>query len=87
MQLLEDAFRVYKSDGTVGETTEFALIPRTHLMRTPVFPGVFISTEEARLVRPVKNLKLNTTEWISPLEQHNMSIACSETDIRTDTQY
>jgi DNA-directed RNA polymerase I subunit RPA2 len=84
---LENAFRTFKKDGTIGKTTEFVYIPRSKLQRTPVFPGIFISTEEARLVRPVKHLQLNHVEWISPLEQLTMSIACSEVDVRTDTQY
>jgi RNA polymerase I, Rpa2 specific domain len=65
---LEAAFRKFKSDGTIGEFTEFVFIPRVPMERTPVFPGVYISTEEARLVRPVRNLLLGTNEWISPLE-------------------
>jgi hypothetical protein len=41
---LEDAFRVYKSDGTIGEMIEFSYVPKTGLSRNPVFPGIFIST-------------------------------------------
>lgn len=52
-----------------------------------MFPGVFISTEEARMVRPVRSLQLGTVEWISPLEQLTLSIACSQVDIRSDTRY
>lgn len=37
--------------------------------------------------RPVKHLKLNKTEWISPLEQIYLSIAVKEEDIRDDTEY
>jgi DNA-directed RNA polymerase I subunit RPA2 len=65
---LQDAFRLYKSDGTISEYTEFAYIPSSGQHRTPVFPGVFIDTQEAKLVRPVRNLRLNSVEWITPLE-------------------
>jgi len=41
----------------------------------------------ARFVRPVRNLEVGGTEWIGPLEQLNMSIACQEEDIRTDTTH
>lgn len=40
------------------------------------FPGIFLSSTIARFVRPVKNLEVGGTEWIGPLEQLNMSIAC-----------
>ncbi|CAD8211554.1 unnamed protein product [Paramecium pentaurelia] len=82
----EHTLRVYKSNGTIKETTEVACLPRQD-NKSPLFPGVYINTTVARLMRPVINLKLNTIEWISPLEQINMSIACTQADIRTDTQY
>lgn len=40
------------------------------------FPGIFLASTIARFVRPVKNLEVGGTEWIGPLEQLNMSIAC-----------
>jgi DNA-directed RNA polymerase I subunit RPA2 len=51
------------------------------------FPGIFITSTVARFVRPVRNLEVGGTEWIGPLEQVNMSIACLEEDIRTDTTH
>jgi DNA-directed RNA polymerase I subunit RPA2 len=33
------------------------------------------------------NLEVGGTEWIGPLEQVNMSIACLEEDIRSDTTH
>ncbi len=41
-----------------------------------MYPGIFIYTSHARLVRPVMNLQLGHIEWISPLEQITLSIAC-----------
>jgi DNA-directed RNA polymerase I subunit RPA2 len=41
----------------------------------------------ARFVRPVRNLEVGGTEWIGPLEQVNLSIACLEEDIRKDTTH
>ena len=78
--------RVYKSNGTIKETTEVAAFPKQDV-KSPIFPGIYINTTLARLMRPVLNLKLNTIEWISPLEQVNLSIACTQADIRSDTQY
>lgn len=51
------------------------------------FPGIFMASTVARFVRPVRNLEVGGTEWIGPLEQLNMSIACQEEDIRTDTTH
>jgi DNA-directed RNA polymerase I subunit RPA2 len=41
----------------------------------------------ARFVRPVRNLEVGGVEWIGPLEQLNLSIACQEEDIRSDTTH
>ncbi len=38
-------------------------------------------------MRPVKHLRADAVEWISPFEQVYLSIACSEEDIRNDTEY
>jgi len=51
------------------------------------FPGIFLASTIARFVRPVRNLEVGGTEWIGPLEQLNMSIACQEEDIRSDTTH
>jgi DNA-directed RNA polymerase I subunit RPA2 len=39
-----------------------------------VYPGVFLFTQAARLVRPVRQLDTGRLELIGTLEQHNMSI-------------
>jgi DNA-directed RNA polymerase I subunit RPA2 len=51
------------------------------------FPGVFLSSQVSRFVRPVQNLQLGGIEWIGPLEQITLSIACLEEDIRADTTH
>ena len=38
-------------------------------------------------MRPVHNLQLDCTEWIGPLEQITLSIACMEEDIRADSTH
>jgi DNA-directed RNA polymerase I subunit RPA2 len=58
-----------------------------NLNRQSQFSGIFLFTNEARMTRPVKHLKLNKQEWISPLEQIYMSIAVYEEDVRDDTVY
>ena len=51
------------------------------------FPGVFLSSTVSRFVRPVQNLRMGAVEWIGPLEQITLSIACLEEDIRSDTTH
>lgn len=51
------------------------------------FPGVFLSSTPARFVRPVKNLEHGGIEFIGPLEQVNLSIACLEEDLRSDSTH
>eukprot|EP00347_Sterkiella_histriomuscorum_P020025 403339388 len=51
------------------------------------FPGIFLASSVSRFVRPVQNLEVGGVEWIGPLEQVNLSIACLEEDIRSDTTH
>ena len=57
------------------------------ITKNKFFPGIFLSSTISRFVRPVNNLEVGGIEWIGPLEQVNMSIACLEEDIRTDTTH
>ena len=45
------------------------------------FPGLFLATAPARMLRPVTNLELARTELIGPMEQVFMNIACAPDDI------
>jgi DNA-directed RNA polymerase I subunit RPA2 len=51
------------------------------------FPGIFLASTPARFVRPVKNVELDAVEFIGPLEQVNLSIACLDEDVRSDTTH
>jgi len=55
--------------------------------RNYYFPGVFMSSQVSRLVRPVQNLTVGAIEWIGPLEQIALSIATLEEDIRPHTTH
>ena len=46
-----------------------------------------MASTPSRFVRPVRNLELGGIEFIGPLEQVNMSIACLKEDLRTDTTH
>jgi DNA-directed RNA polymerase I subunit RPA2 len=46
------------------------------------YPGLFLFTESARLVRPVIHRETGHTEMIGPMEQPFMDIACLDEDVR-----
>ena len=64
----------------VPQTMEIALIPQGNA-GSP-YPGLFLFTGAARLVRPVLQRATGRTEMIGPMEQAFMDIACLDQDIR-----
>lgn len=64
----------------VPQTLEVALIP----LGDPgsPYPGLYLFTGAARLVRPVLQRATGKTELIGPMEQAFMDIACLDEDIR-----
>jgi len=61
-------------------TMEVAYIPR--LPYDCAYPGVYLFTQAGRMVRPVLQLGTHFVEWIGPMEQAFMEIACLKSDIR-----
>ena len=61
-------------------TTEIAYL---HPSKTGkgVYPGIFIFTQPSRMIRPVLNLETRRVEWLGPMEQVFMDIACTAEDI------
>lgn len=45
------------------------------------YPGLYMFSQASRMVRPVKYLPLGKEDFVGPLEQPYMSIACVESDI------
>ena len=64
----------------VPPTLEVALIP-TGIKGGP-FPGLYLFSGAARLIRPVLHRASGKTEYIGPMEQPFMDIACLPEDIR-----
>jgi DNA-directed RNA polymerase I subunit RPA2 len=64
----------------IPPTTEVAFIPTGN--RGSPYPGLYLFTGAARLVRPVLHRASGRTEFIGPLEQGFMDIACLDEDIR-----
>jgi DNA-directed RNA polymerase I subunit RPA2 len=44
------------------------------------YPGLFLGTQAARMVRPVRQVDTGMIEWIGPMEQVFMEIACKGDD-------
>jgi DNA-directed RNA polymerase I subunit RPA2 len=67
-------------------TMELAYLPPAHsgldAKGGGVFPGLYIFTQPGRLIRPVTHLKTRLTEWVGPMEQVFMDIACLNEDVR-----
>ena len=72
---LSDKLRMLKvseKDTRVPTLTEICLIPKRNKGQ---FPGLYIFTGAARMMRPVWNLAANAVEYIGTLEQVYMNIA------------
>ena len=70
-----------QDDSVLPESLEVALIPPGGAQGAP-FPGLFLFSCPARLVRPVLQRATGRAEMIGPMEQAFMDIACLKEDIR-----
>eukprot|EP01038_Epipyxis_sp_PR26KG_P013003 gene13003-17433_t len=66
-------------------TIEIAFFPQ--LNKGGPYPGLYLSTQPGRMVRPVIQLDTRLIEWIGPMEQVFMDIACTNNDIRPETTH
>jgi len=72
-------------DSYIDPTMEIAYIPVPKNLDHRVvhgYAGVFLFTSPGRLIRPVINIHTKTIEWIGPMEQPYLEIACLSDDIR-----
>merc|ERR1719209_71445 len=70
--------KVSKEDQRVPEMTEVVLVPERDLAGQ--YPGVFLFTGAARLMRPVMNLKAGCIEHVGTFEQVYMDICIRESE-------
>lgn len=77
---IADTLRFWKVEGThnVPLELEIGFVPGS---RGGQYPGVYLSSTPARMVRPVKYLPLDKEDMVGPAEQPFMSIACTEPEI------
>lgn len=84
----------HELEGSVPMTLEVAFLAPGRMstakiesegtQRNYYFPGIYLSSQVARFVRPVQNLVHGGVEWIGPLEQITLNIATLKEDLRSD---
>jgi len=77
---IADTLRYWKVEGThnVPKELEIGYVPGSN---GGAYPGVYMSSSPARMIRPVKYLPLDKEDYVGPLEQPFMSIAVTEPEI------
>ncbi|XP_018335521.1 DNA-directed RNA polymerase I subunit RPA2 [Agrilus planipennis] len=77
---LVDNLRLLKIQGKeIPITTEIALLPRKKV--TGQYPGLFLFTGPARMMRPLVNLSARNMEFVGTLEQINLDISVTPDEI------
>ncbi len=79
-RVVSDTLRFWKVEGTnnIPVDLEIGYVPTS---RGGQFPGIYIFSQQARLIRPVKYLPLDKDDFVGPFEQPYMSIACKADEI------
>jgi DNA-directed RNA polymerase I subunit RPA2 len=77
---IADSLRYWKVEGShkVPKELEIGYFP---ISRGGQYPGIYMASSPARMVRPVKYLPLDMEDYVGPLEQPYMSIAVIEREI------
>ena len=81
-RVIADTLRFWKVEGThdVPVELEIGYVPPS---RGGQYPGIFMFSEQARMIRPTKYLPLEKVDFVGPFEQPYMSIACTEPEIES----
>ncbi|KAK0785207.1 hypothetical protein LTR02_010270 [Friedmanniomyces endolithicus] len=79
-KVIGDTLRYWKVEGShnVPVELEIGFIPASNGGQ---YPGVYMFSSPARMIRPVKYLPLDKQDFVGPFEQPFMSIACTEPEI------
>lgn len=81
-RMIGDTLRFWKVEGShqVPVELEIGHVPNS---KGGQYPGIYLFSQAARMVRPVKYLPLDRQDFVGPFEQPFMSIACSESEIES----
>lgn len=79
-KVIADTLRYWKVEGSHGVPLELEIgyIPTSNAGQ---YPGIYVFSSPARMLRPAKYLPLEKTDYVGPFEQPFMSIACTEPEI------
>ena len=86
-RIIGDTLRYWKVQGlhNVPLELEIGHIPNA---QGGQFPGIYMFSQAARMVRPAKYMSLSKADFIGPFEQPFMSVACTESEIESgDTSH
>ncbi len=81
-RIVADTLRYWKTESTHGVPLELEIgyVPKSNGGQ---YPGIYMFSQAARMVRPVKYLPLDKLDYVGPFEQPFMSIACTEPEIES----
>lgn len=79
---ISDTLRFWKVQGhpKIPVELEIGYVPNSNGGQ---YPGIYMFSQAARMFRPVRYLPLDRTDYVGPLEQPFMEIACLASDIRS----
>ncbi|KAL8740209.1 MAG: hypothetical protein Q9190_007066, partial [Brigantiaea leucoxantha] len=84
-----------KQARVIGDTLRYWKVERTNQIPVELevgyipfssggqYPGIYIFSQAARMIRPVKYLPLDQEDFVGPFEQPYMSIACTNNEIES----
>ncbi|KAF3937034.1 hypothetical protein ABW19_dt0210370 [Dactylella cylindrospora] len=77
-----DSLRFYKVEGThnVPKDLEIGYVP---VSNGGQYPGVYLFSQEARMIRPVKYIPLKKEDFVGPFEQPFLEIAVTDPEIKS----
>eukprot|EP00644_Phytophthora_capsici_P006278 jgi/Phyca11/18029/fgenesh1_pg.PHYCAscaffold_32_\ len=89
---IADVLRKIKSADNSEEREVNGIVPNLEVClilptRGGPFPGLYLSADAARMSRPVMQMDTKRIEYIGPMEQVFMDIACTKDDIRPATTH
>lgn len=81
-RVITDTLRHWKVEGShqVPLELEIGYIP---CLKGGQYPGIYLSSQASRMIRPVRYLPLDKRDFVGPFEQPFMSIACTEPEIES----
>ena len=81
-RIISDTLRYWKVERSHNIPIELE-IGYIHKMRGGQFPGIYMFSQGARMIRPAQYLPLAKLDYVGPFEQPFMSIACTAEDIES----